>query len=613
MAQLFTPPFQQTLDANANAISGARLFFYVTGTTTIAPVYADGDLSVPLASPVVADAAGRFVPIYLDPAIIYRVVVADAEGGVIRDVDPITSADSIAADLADGGGLGLVGFRQEGAGAIDRTALDKARESLSVLDFGAKGDGTSDDTDAINAALAIGGRIIFPRGTYKITGRLLVTVARTEIVLEAGVTITGSPWRYAGAQLPFGSLFLITASDCSVTGAGMGASLIALTGGSEANAITFLHCDGGAVTGVTLDGGRSAVTAVEDDTFMTGINVLNASVSRPTGTKWSRVQITAVEARNCTQYGMQAYGDLAGAEFSDCWIHDNGIADQPISRGAGIAVTRGNRGVIVQRCTIESNKQDGIFQTSAGLASFDLRFSENLIRNNGRWGITCTEEMNFASIANVGTNGAVLTGNIIRNNGAGSFDSKGGIRIGTYDGVGIMSQVTASGGLIQDNIGYGVLIQTNDSPTSRTANVDVDISITGNTLGGIAIGAKIDDTVRWNSSKSRYNSGMDVLNVGDGRLISNVRGLGVNVPSADMITLPIAGDVFIITGGTNITGIATAGNTGRSVTLIFGGALSVIDGGNLALAGNFVATGNATLMLVCAGSSWIETGRSINS
>ena len=48
----------------------------------------------------------------------------------------------------------------------------------SVLDFGAKGDGVTDDTAAVNAALARGGLVYFPAGTY-LVARLTAGVAGT--------------------------------------------------------------------------------------------------------------------------------------------------------------------------------------------------------------------------------------------------------------------------------------------------------------------------------------------------------------------------------------------------------------------------------------------------
>jgi hypothetical protein len=49
----------------------------------------------------------------------------------------------------------------------------------NVRDFGAKGDGTSDDTGPINAALAAGGDIYVPAGTYRVTSSLYLTTATT--------------------------------------------------------------------------------------------------------------------------------------------------------------------------------------------------------------------------------------------------------------------------------------------------------------------------------------------------------------------------------------------------------------------------------------------------
>jgi len=69
-------------------------------------------------------------------------------------------------------------FRQAGAGAVPRSANDKARERFSVLDFGAKRDGATNDLGAFQAAvdamaLAGGGVVRAPGpGTYKLTGLL---------------------------------------------------------------------------------------------------------------------------------------------------------------------------------------------------------------------------------------------------------------------------------------------------------------------------------------------------------------------------------------------------------------------------------------------------------
>lgn len=71
-------------------------------------------------------------------------------------------------------GASLVGFKQVGTGAVDRTVEAKLKEFVSVKDFGAVGDGITDDTVAIQAALnysASTGSVAFvPAGTYRHMG-----------------------------------------------------------------------------------------------------------------------------------------------------------------------------------------------------------------------------------------------------------------------------------------------------------------------------------------------------------------------------------------------------------------------------------------------------------
>lgn len=92
--------------------------------------------------------------------------------------DKIFSVDGTGTDLAKdlasteaGKGAALVGFKQAGTGTVARTVEDKAREWVSVKDFGAVGDGVTDDTVAIQAAInsLTEGCVFFPKGTYRIS------------------------------------------------------------------------------------------------------------------------------------------------------------------------------------------------------------------------------------------------------------------------------------------------------------------------------------------------------------------------------------------------------------------------------------------------------------
>lgn len=96
---------------------------------------------------------------------------------------------------------------------------------------------------------------------------------------------------------------------------------------------------------------------------------------------------------------------------------------------------------------------------------------------------------------------------------------------------------------------------------------------------------------------------------------SGIRGLlggGAAVASAAALPVP-TGRVFHVTGTTNITSITSTNfQTGVVITMIFDGVLTVTDGSNLKLAGNFVTAADSTLSLVYDGTNWYETSRSAN-
>ena len=91
MSVLFTPPRYSPMSGNGTSYPAAKLYFYITGTTTPKNTYNNPDLLIGNvnANPVVADANGLFGVIYL-AAGDYSVVLKDASNNTIWSVDPQT-------------------------------------------------------------------------------------------------------------------------------------------------------------------------------------------------------------------------------------------------------------------------------------------------------------------------------------------------------------------------------------------------------------------------------------------------------------------------------------------------------------------------------------------
>lgn len=137
------------------------------------------------------------------------------------------------------------------------------------------------------------------------------------------------------------------------------------------------------------------------------------------------------------------------------------------------------------------------------------------------------------------------------------------------------------------------------------------IKVPGSANAGYAWSASGVDMSGQDTSLVRASAGR--VNLTDGA--SGIRGFlggGASIASAAALPVP-TGRVCHVTGTTTITSITSTNlQSGVVVTLIFDGALTVTDGGNLKLAGDFVTTADDTLTLVYDGTNWYETGRSVN-
>lgn len=103
-----------------------------------------------------------------------------------------------------------VTYDPAGTGATARTVQSKLRDVVSVKDFGAVGDGVTDDTAAIQAALTAGS-VYFPatNNYYLITD---------DLVMSNGTTVSGEGYKSQIRQTAQGKNGLVAAHDCVIQG-----------------------------------------------------------------------------------------------------------------------------------------------------------------------------------------------------------------------------------------------------------------------------------------------------------------------------------------------------------------------------------------------------------
>lgn len=236
MAYVLGSPFVQTFsDANGIPVSNGTLEFYLTGDVVPTDVYSDangtsqgsvvslGTRGQPVSS------GGTPIALFFDDEITYKIVVKDALGTAIPPtIDPYSPAQSPDQAVSNYGTVSAMTAASIGAGRVVTTKgyhtagdggdasyyvktfadyggtpdeygdLTLANGNVAVLQhdgevslrqFGAKGDGSTDDAPAIQAALDYGVEIRQHGGNFKF-GSTLTLPAGTHMYMTSGATLT---------------------------------------------------------------------------------------------------------------------------------------------------------------------------------------------------------------------------------------------------------------------------------------------------------------------------------------------------------------------------------------------------------------------------------------
>jgi len=192
-----------------------------------------------------------------------------------------------------------------------RTLENRFADVINVKDFGATGNGTTDDTAAIQAAISTmgssTGSLYFPEGTYKTTGIVIDTKSNFEVfgsfakIISTNVNyyvmmirnssrfaITGLDLSHATqpARLNFSGIFLTGCSDFKITnnhvhnctGGGILVDNFSTRGAIRSNTVYNTLADG-----IHVTGGSSVISVTGNATSNTGDDGIAVVAYRATG------------------------------------------------------------------------------------------------------------------------------------------------------------------------------------------------------------------------------------------------------------------------------------------------------------------------------------------
>jgi hypothetical protein len=498
-----------------------------------------------------------------------------------------------------------VSFLQAGTGAVTRNMQDKARESVSVKDFGAVGDGVTDDTAAIQAAVnaaqtANGTTVLMPQGTYKISTSISI-VSPVSIIGMAGATIiapnfaTGSAFQIVPPSgWPYDSGVTIAnlnfkASVARTSGAYLSSNngyYITVTRCQFLNGYNGIHLTGPAATGFYV---KDCIFAnnTNDNILIDAATGLQGPVDVVLQDLW--IHGASQTSQSVSGVYIKAAGDITLRHVSTVWS-GSALRVQPSS---------GNRiqALVCNECFFDSGNGYGVYiDTSAGGVVDLIKIANTWIATNGQGGVALTGsalikhvDLIDCVISNNNGNGVLLNNTSVRNTSIIGCSISSNTGNGIYAGAGVVNFkvvgcTIGQSGEFTGNSQWGIYIASggsdyyiiaNNKITDNTAGqlfdsgTGINKTVYPNIGAGTAITTNSVQSVDWGIDFAKQGailitSGTPYqLGVGSGLVLlhHNAGGLAMFLAYAGGVT-KVSGAANIVAGAAALNQIGLAYNSG---------------------------------------------------
>lgn len=231
------------------------------------------------------------------------------------------------------GSMATPDYTASGMGAETRSSSDKLSDLVSVRDFGAIGDGLTDDTLALQQALASHQAVFVPAGTYLVTAPVTIGARQSLQGVGAASVIKAQDNSFITVELAAGQALL---SQLRIEGGLVGVALRGRLGECVQNTLCDVQIIG-ANTGLVLDGYNDSnrpcywnhlARVLIEQPIMHGVHLnLSGAGDTPNANRFHMVRVYSKGAATSGHGFYVQYGQLNNS-FIDCEANVNGATAQ---------------------------------------------------------------------------------------------------------------------------------------------------------------------------------------------------------------------------------------------------------------------------------------------